>query len=158
MTAHDLMTKKAIVTILRESFHGVDDHGAFLSLGPNGLLDLLRGLSAEEASIPISGDSIATHALHVSFSLDVYNEWIRGVRDAEYDWDKSWEKHAVNSDEWDELLSRIDRQYTELEHVIREHEGQDCEAVWGSIGALAHTAFHLGIIQVKFDELRQKAV
>jgi len=119
MTAHDLMMKKAIVNILHESFHGADDHGAFLSPGPNGLLDLLRGLSAEEASLPVSGASMATHATHLSFSLEVFNEWIHGIRDAEYDWDKSWEKHDVTGAEWNELLSRIDRQRSELEHAIQ---------------------------------------
>ena len=40
----------------------------------------------------------------------------------------------------------------DLEHA---HEKDDVEAVWGSIGAVAHFAFHLGVIQVEVDELRK---
>ena len=156
MTTHGQMIKKTILDILRESMHGTDEHGAFLSSGPNGMLDLLRELSAEEASLPISGASIATHAIHLSFSFEVYKEWIQGVRDSEYDWDKSWEKHDVSTAEWDTLLSRINRHHNDLEDAIRQHGEHDFEAMWGGVGALAHTAYHLGIIQVKIDELRKR--
>jgi hypothetical protein len=156
MITSEALFRNAIMDVLRESFHGAGDHGAFLDPGPNGLLAILKSLSAEEASLPIAGASIATHAIHIAFSLDVFNEWIQGIRDTEHSWDKSWEKHEVSTAEWDCLLSQIDRQFLQLERTILQYDEYDAEAVWGSIGTLAHTAFHLGIIQVKADELRKK--
>ncbi len=139
--------------VLRESFYGAEQAGAFLDPGPNGLLPVLRKLSAQDASTPVAGASIACHALHVAFSLDAFTDWIGGVRDITYDWEQSWRKSEVRAEEWVFLLERLESQYQRLGDAIAANASRDVKACWGMAGVLAHTAFHLGAIQVKVDEL-----
>lgn len=145
------------ITVLTECFDGAGERGAFLDPGEHGLIGMLRTLTAGEASTPVAGASVATHALHVAFSLDAFGGWIAGVRDVEYDWSQSWAKSEVTSEEWLALLDRLERQRTELEETIRTHASTDLEASWGAMGVLAHTAYHLGAVTVKIDELRARS-
>ena len=144
---------EVMLSVLRECFQGAEKHGAFLDPGPNGLLNLLRKVTAKEASGAVAGASIATHALHVAFSLDAFIGWIQGVRDVEYDWEASWARHEVGEEEWDALLERLQEQHGLLEKAVQENAVFDRDAFWGAAGVLAHTAYHLGIIQVKIDAL-----
>jgi hypothetical protein len=144
---------RAVLGVVRECFDGAEDRGAFLEPGQGGLLALLQGLSATEASTPVAGASIATHALHVAFSLDAFTDWIEGVRDREYDWDSSWAVSEVNEREWRALLQRMAEQAGRLLEAIEIRAPADMEAVWGAAGVLAHTAYHLGAAQVKADAL-----
>jgi len=144
---------RAVLGVVRECFDGAEDRGAFLEPGQGGLLALLQGLSATEASTPVAGASIATHALHVNFSLDAFTDWIEGVRDREYDWDSSWAVSAVNEREWRVLLQRMAEQAGRLLKAIELRAPADMEAAWGAAGVLAHTAYHLGAVQVKADAL-----
>ena len=74
-----------LLTVLEETFVGAGEFGAFLEPGPNGLLPLLVQLSAKDASRPVAGASIATHALHVAFSLEAFTDWVKGKRNKNYD-------------------------------------------------------------------------
>ncbi len=147
----------AIIPALRDCFHGAGDEESFLDPGPYGLLDVMRKLSASEASKPVAGASIATHALHVAFSLDAYREWISGVRDVVHDWEKSWEKSQVTEKEWRELTAGIEEQYDRLRQAIKTHVPQDALSLSGAASVIAHTAYHLGMIQLKADALAEDA-
>jgi hypothetical protein len=143
----------ALLGVVGECFDGAQDKGAFLNPGEGGLLDLLGTFSAHQASTPAAGTSMATHALHLSFSLDVFTDWIEGVRDKEYDWNASWEKSAVSEGEWRELLERIAAQAEILKQAIERHAPNDPESAWGAAGAGPHPADPLGALQVKADVL-----
>jgi hypothetical protein len=146
----------ALVSVLRECFHGAGEAGAFLDPGQGGLVALLAGLTAAEASTPVAGTSVARHALHVAFSLDVFAEWIGGVRDVEYDWARSWAQGEVDENQWRALRARLAQGFEALEAAVARHAARDAQAAWGAAGALAHTAYHLGMIQIKVDELRAR--
>ncbi|WP_207263618.1 hypothetical protein [Desulfovibrio sp. Huiquan2017] len=145
---------QALLGVIGECFDGAREHGAFLNPDEGGLLALLGGLSARQASTPVAGDSVATHALHLSFSLDVFTDWISGVRDKTYDWEKSWSQNSVDEQEWRALLDHMAAQAKTLGKAIGNRAPVDPDAAWGAFGALAHTAFHLGAVQVKVDVLR----
>lgn len=142
-----------LLQVLEECFLGAETNGAFLDPGPNGLLDLMRSLTADEASRPVAGPSIASHALHVAFSLDAFIEWIEGERDKSYDWVESWATAEVDEVQWREALERMERRHEDLRAAIERHAPEDPEAAWAAAGVLAHTAFHLGAMQVKKDAL-----
>jgi hypothetical protein len=144
---------EAVLGVVDECFDGAMDQGAFLVPGQGGLLALLQGLTAPQASAPIAGASIATHALHLAFSLDAFTDWIEGERDREYDWNSSWSVSTVNEREWRTLCQRMADQAEKLREAIRRKAPVDRESAWGAAGALAHTAYHLGAVQVKADAL-----
>ena len=151
ISAQDLVG--AILGVVRECFDGAKDRGAFLDPGQGGLLTLLEGLSARQASTPIAGASIATHAMHLAFSLDAFTDWIEGVREREYDWDSSWSVSTVTEREWRTLCRRMADQAEKLREAIGRKAPVNTEAAWGAAGALAHTAYHLGAVRVKADAL-----
>ncbi|MEF2143852.1 MAG: hypothetical protein V3573_00270 [Desulfovibrionaceae bacterium] len=156
-TQHDPETNllgTELLRVLRECLYGSEENGAFLDPGDNGLLGLLPRLSANEASLPAAGASVATHALHVSFSLDVFIDWISGKRDINPDWQASWARSNVDDAQWAALLRRLKAQCATLEAAVETHMLMDDQSAWGALGALAHTAYHLGVIQVKLDVLR----
>lgn len=144
---------RGVLGVIGECFDGAQDRGAFLNPGEGGLLALLGGLSAGQASTPVAGASVATHALHLSFSLNAFTDWIIGIRDKTYDWESSWSKNTVDEQEWSALLDHLAGQAETLGKAIVRHAPVDTEAAWGAAGVLAHTAFHLGAIQVKADVL-----
>ncbi|THB66470.1 MAG: hypothetical protein D6E12_10485 [Desulfovibrio sp.] len=143
-----------LLRIFDECFLGADKAGAFLEPGPNGLLGLLEQLSAEQASQPAAGASVAAHARHVAFSLNAFHEWIQGKRDITYDWKRSWQQHIVDDDQWRQLQKEIRGHHDALKTAITTNAPVDAKSAWGAVGVLTHTAYHLGAIQVKFDELR----
>lgn len=145
-----------LLSVIRECLHGAVENGAFLNPGQGGLLQLLSELSAGEASKPAAGASIATHALHVSFSLDVFMDWMVGKRDIQPDWDESWARSGVDDAQWQALKDRLAVQSAALERIVGEYAPTDRESAWAATGVLAHTAFHLGAMQVKFDVLRSR--
>lgn len=150
-------TSAALVSVLHECFHGAQQEGAFLDPAPGGqggLTALLGELTAQQASTPVAGESIARHALHVAFSLDVFAEWIEGVRGVEYDWVGSWAQGEVDKAQWRALQGRLIRGASVLEKAVARHTPRDPQAAWAAAGALAHTAYHLGMIQLKVDALR----
>ncbi|NJB67694.1 hypothetical protein GGQ74_001334 [Desulfobaculum xiamenense] len=151
LSIHDACS--SIISVLHECIGGAEESGAFLEPGPHGLLHVLDAIDAEQASRPSAGASVATHALHVAFSLDVFLAWIRGNNAITPDWTASWAQSAVTEEEWKTLRSRIAIQASQLEAAIAAHAPADAKALWGALGALAHTAFHLGCIQIKVDAL-----
>jgi len=66
----------------------------------------------------VAGAFIAPHALHVAFSLEAYREWISGIRDIDYDWEKSWEKSRGTDEEWRDLTAKIEEQYDGLRQAV----------------------------------------
>ena len=78
--------------------------------GEGGFLALLDTLSAGQASMPVAGASVATHALHLSFSLKAFTDWIKGIRDRDHDWEASRAQSTVNDREWQELRRGLAQQ------------------------------------------------
>ncbi len=156
-----------ILAVIREAFEGVDRWSYFLDHGPQfGLLGTLRSLDAATASRLSGGKSgvygaagsgpgqasIAAHAQHVVFGLEVFANWIKGVR-ANYDWDLSWAVSDVDEAAWAALLNRLQVGYADLRQAIEEHGTRSVESLGGGIGAIAHVAYHLGRIQEKLDAM-----
>ncbi|MGE4292760.1 MAG: DinB family protein [Desulfovibrio sp.] len=148
------MVTEQLLLVLHECLHGADESGAFLDPGDDGLFSLLAGLSAEEASRPVAGFSVATHAFHLATSFDVFLDWISGKRDIAPDWDESWARSETDDEEWAALRHRLEQRGAVLEAAVAEHVPLDTQSAWGAAGLLAHTAFHLGALRVKFDLLR----
>ncbi|GEM_PF-1458204 len=53
------------------------------------------------------------------------------------------------------LLRQLERQYATLVEIIRENAEYDEDSGWYTAGVLAHSAYHLGALRVKVDELRK---
>ena len=132
---------------LREAFEGPERWSYFTDTGA-GLLDTLEELTAEEAARPVGGTSIAAHARHVLFALLSSAAWIEGDRTPR-DWRSSWHTDPVDEAEWLDLLDGLRNASRDLRKAIEDHATDSEETLGGALGAIAHTAYHLGAIRAK---------
>ena len=71
---------------------------------------------------------MAAHALHLSFSLEAFTDWIVGTRDKTYDWKASWAQSTVSESKWRKLLERIAVQANNLTHAMTRHAAANPES------------------------------
>lgn len=118
-----------------------------------GFVGLLEGLTAEEVSHPIAGTSVVSHVHHVVFSLIEAAAYISGDH-SHKDWNESWRVNSVTDEEWAQMLEHLRASFLALRNAIRGNAAKDILTVGGTIGVLAHMAFHLGAIRQKVALLR----
>jgi len=139
--------KRELFDLLDETFNKVQ--GIYLDKGTS-LFETLETISAEEASRPVTTKcaSIAAQVEHVRFYLQVLGDCIEGKPEEKVDWEESWQKKEVTSEEWEELKSQLRAMYQhvyELMDGVEKWEGED--DIGASFAILAHTAYHLGEIR-----------
>jgi len=141
---------ESTLTLLKETFEGAQGPSTYyLDSTPGaGFLGTLEGVDADRASLPISrsGATIAGHAHHAGFHLDMTSAWIRGDR-AGRDWNQSWAVRSVDEREWRRLRDRLRRQYDELLRAIEAEPSAIGESLPTTLAAIAHAAYHLGAIR-----------
>lgn len=141
---------ESTLTLLRETFEGARGPSTYYvdNAPGSGFLGTLERLDAREASRPISksGATIAGHAHHAGFHLDMTTAWIRGDR-ADRDWSESWSVKAVDAAEWGRLRDSLRRQYEELVRAIESEPSAIGESLPTTMAAIAHAAYHLGAVR-----------
>ncbi|MDP3178129.1 MAG: hypothetical protein Q8M76_09515 [Spirochaetaceae bacterium] len=118
----------------------------------NGFLGTIGSLSAAEASRPLTpGDplTVASHAAHLRFSLNLANRAVRGENAFEGAvWARSWEVRTVGEPEWKELIAALRAEYAAFREALASGEGWADETMMtGAFGLIAHGAWHLGAIR-----------
>ncbi|MFO0929978.1 MAG: hypothetical protein U0736_23635 [Gemmataceae bacterium] len=143
-----------VVAVLDEAFSPPQRSWSyFLDRQHGGLLQMMAGLTAEEASQPVGGSSVAAHAHHVAFALAASKAWLEG-RPAPRDWEASWVVHTVDADAWEALQVQVRANYLHVREAIGRHAADRAEAFGGAVGAAAHAAYHVGAIRQKLAVLR----
>ena len=160
MPEKDILRKnlrEAFIAVLDETF--VNVQGIYLDKNTS-LIETLEGISAEEASIPVSesGASIAGHVEHVRFYLAVLIDSMRGVEIGKIDWQLSWLVNAVTEAQWQELRKDLRKAYLEAKNLIEGFENWEGEQdVWDSLAVISHTSYHLGAIRLALFGVRTGA-
>ena len=117
--------------------------------GNCGLLATLDGLSAGQASRDVLGTTIAGHARHTAFHMEVIVRWERDGDRGPFDWKGSFQPAQVGEEEWAALRERVRAAYDGLTAFARTQAGTEAngDATGGLTGAVAHVAYHLGGIR-----------
>lgn len=141
---------RAVMPILAEAYAGPPDprRTHFLNNEPDcGVFGTLDGLSAAQASTPLAPGrpTVAAHAEHLRFSLDVSTRWLRGEH-VKADWPASWSVQTVDEDAWVRLRERLRDEYAQLLELLDAWE-MDEELLAGIVGTVAHAAYHLGALR-----------
>lgn len=138
----------ALYMLLDETFDNV--HGIFLDKGTS-MFETLAEISAEEASVPVGGQcaTLAAQVKHVAFYLDVLEHQVRTQQFERVDWGKIWrETKSVTPAEWEAAKTGLRESYDRLKQLV--HDTTDWPSdrhIGGAIGAIVHTAYHLGEIR-----------
>lgn len=151
----------SISTLLSEAYRGPAGHGSwFTDEEPDcGVLGTLAGLTAEEASRPLTpagagnvpgdGATAASHASHLAYALSLANRAMRGENPYKNaDWSGSWAVTVVGDAAWKALRARLEKEFSDLMTAISD------PGVWsspqrmtGMMGNIAHSAWHLGALR-----------
>ena len=149
---HPAAITQQLVAVLREAFEGPQQRWSyFTDTQPGaGVFGSIEPLSAAQASRPSgpSGTTVAGHVHHLAFSCAASAGWIRGER-AQLNWDESWRIRAVTEAEWSTLQQQLRQDYAALLAAVEQHALDGEEALGGSVGAVAHAAYHLAAIRHK---------
>jgi hypothetical protein len=149
---------QAILTLLKEAFEGPAGPSTyFIDNDPKaGFLASLEGLTPAEASTSPSpaAASIAGHAHHAAFHLEMSSSWIRGDR-RDRDWALSWAVRDVDEKTWNRVRRELCESYEDLAGAIASEPAARGESLRTSIGAIAHAAYHLGAIRQRVAAARR---
>ncbi len=117
--------------------------------GNHGLLATLDALSAEQASREVLGSTVAAHAAHTAYHLEVIVRWERDGDRGPFDWKGSFEPAQVDAAGWEATRERLRAAYDALVTFARTFEDRpaDGDVTGGLTGAVAHVAYHLGAIR-----------
>ncbi len=137
-----------IDSLLEETFEAVQ--GIYLDKGTS-LFETLAGISAEQASIPVSEKcaSIAAQVKHVNFYLEVLERYMFTPENSQADWGEIWRMtRAVTPAECQASLQTLKETYKRLRERFNSLEDWGEERPLGGIlGVITHTAYHLGEIR-----------
>lgn len=144
-----------LVLVLEEVFTGRQREATFLDDGDAALLDMLAGLTAAEASREVGGENIVAHARHVLFSLTAYFKAIEQNAPSHIaeNW-PAWDSSAASPAEWKSIIEDLGLRLNALLALLDTRQNSPERAYLLALGALAHMAFHLGAIQVKYELLK----
>jgi hypothetical protein len=147
-----------LTAVLSEAFDGPPGNSSYFtdSRRNTGLFGTLGPLSAEQASTPFAGSTIAAHVHHLVFSLEASSAWIHGDRSSR-DWGSSWRVSRVDEAGWTKLREDLRRGYAELRSAVDEHATDGVDAAGGAIAVVAHVAYHLGAIRQKTAALKERS-
>jgi hypothetical protein len=139
-----------VTRMLREAFEGAPGPWTyFTDTAPGtGIFGTISGLSAAQASQEggPGRTTIAGHAQHLSSSLALSTRGLRGESTSR-DRSESWTVSVVDDAAWVALQTRLRREYESLLVAVETHTAWDEDACGVAIGAIAHTAYHLGAIR-----------
>lgn len=146
---------KGVLEMLREAYEGgrpgqgtgfVESTKADGSRN-SGLFATLDALTAGQASQSTAlGVSVAAHAAHVAYHLEVTLRWVNGDR-GPFDWPGSFAPGAVDEAAWAATRARVRAAYDALAAwaAVRPHWNED--AAGALAASAAHAAYHLGAIR-----------
>lgn len=152
----------AITKLLTEAYAGPPDPRStwFIDNEPNsGILGILAGVSAEEASTSVDGSgetgtTIASHAEHLRWSLAMMNAAIRG-EPFQGSWKESWRLIQADPLEWDRLRDALRAEYDTLQNALKiQFKLAEEEYLIGLLALLPHAGYHLGNLRQMIERVR----
>ena len=156
-TASQLIS--AFLELFDEAYNGPPDPKStwFTDNAPNAaLLGTLDGLDAEHASLlQASGQSLASHAEHLRWSLVLAQAYFRGEQPRP-DWEESWRVQSVTQAQWETLRGDLKREYEAVRSAIAAvSDWSNPFFLKGTLALLPHAAYHLGAIRQMVKSVSQ---
>ena len=144
------VTVSLLTRMLREAFEGPPGPWTyFTDTSPGtGVFGTIDGLSAADASQEggPGHTTIAGHVHHLTASVALSTKGLRGESTSR-DRGGSWTVSTVDDARWAAVRARLREEYETLLVAVETHARWDEDALGVAIGAIAHTAYHLGAIR-----------
>jgi hypothetical protein len=153
----------SIAELLTEAYAGPPDPSStwFIDNEPNsGILGILAGVSAVEASQPVDGmgnpgSTIAANAEHLRWSLALSNAALRG-EPYQGNWKESWRLLNADPAEWDRLRVELRKEFESLREAIQNQTDLPDDYLNDVLALIPHAAYHLGTIRQMIERVREQ--
>ena len=150
------VTVSLLRRLLLEAFEGPPGPWTYFTdttpgTGVFATIDALTGGQASTLGGP-GRTSIAGHIHHVCSSLALSARGLRG-EPASRDRSMSWTVSTVDEAEWAALRARLHDEYQRLVVAVATRTQWDEDSLGVAMGAIAHTAYHLGAIRQRLQTL-----
>ena len=143
-----------LVRMLREGFDGPPGPWTyFTDTAPGtGVFATINRLTAAQVSEPggPGHTTIAGHVHHLCSSVTLSRKELSGESPSR-DRSRSWTVATVDEREWTALQARLRDEYQTLLRAVERHAPWDEESLGVTMGAIAHTAYHLGAIRQRLQ-------
>jgi hypothetical protein len=150
----DALTKAALALYDEAYLEAPDPKGTWFTDNEphNGFLGTIASVDAKRAGEPLSPAdpiSLASHVGHILFSLSLANRALRGENPyAGADWAGSWAERQPGEAEWKALVAGLRKEYEDFRVALATGKAwDDEETLTGTLGLIAHGAWHLGAIR-----------
>lgn len=139
-----------LLAVLHEGYTGPSTPWSYFTDAREnaGLLGSLKTISASDASREVAGHSIIAHVNHIAFGMHAAADWVRGNHTPK-EWKNSWSIISLDDAGWIKLQQSLQEAYDDLRQAIAFHSSESVFSFGGSVGAIAHLAYHLGAIKQK---------
>lgn len=141
---------RSVSTLLHEVLEGPAETPAFfLNRGDQGLLASLDALPSAAASAhPDGRPSVAAHADHLRYGLELLNRWARGEDPwSTANYAASWLRVNVNDDEWRTLREALRHEAREWSASIARRTDWSEQTMTEVMASVVHLAYHLGAMR-----------
>jgi len=156
------MTDTLFTTALLALFDEIIDshHGMVIDEGTS-LHQTLASIShdlASKSTIP-GGATLAAHADHVRYYIEVLDAFIAGRDLGTVDWGECWRTvSTVNEVEWEAMKVRLEESCRRVRGALTAYDSwEDERRVGGAMGIVVHTAYHLGAMRQMLKVLAKTA-
>ena len=141
--------KNTLLNLFAEAYSGPQhSYTWFIDNQPgSGLLGTLERISAEKASAPHQGSTIAAHSEHLRWSLALTNAFARGEQ-PKINWSESWSLKTADTKAWDKLRTDLKNEFETLyTNLQRQNDFSDEKMLTSIVALIPHAAYHLGAIR-----------
>jgi hypothetical protein len=142
-----------LFAILSETFEGT--RGIYLDKNTS-FLDTLSAISAEEASRPVLGTTIAAQVYHTAYYVQAMARYFGGF-EGKTDWDASWTTQTVDEQEWEALKTQLQDDYARAAKTLSAVTDWGEDALDYGMTIAVHSAYHLGAVRQLVKALREAA-
>ena len=145
--------RDSIDMLLQEAYDGPPDpHSTWFvnNDADAGVLGTVRHLTAHQAWFTPDGlaHSVAEHVAHILFSLNHVSKCASCGHRLDADWDQSWSVGTVDQAHWQSLQRQLRESHLRMRMWVHADETFSTkESIALLVGAIAHTAYHLGAIR-----------
>lgn len=117
----------------------------------------LAALSAEQASSPVLGTTVAAQIVHTAFYLRAMERYFEGFT-GKTAWDESWTVQRVTEPEWDALRAQFRDDYERVVRNLRAVAAWDEGALDFGMTVTVHSAYHLGAVRQLVKAVKEKVM
>lgn len=143
-----------LFAILSETFERTS--GIYLDKDAD-FFSTVAALSAEQASSPVLGTTVAAQIVHTAFYLRAMERYFEGFT-GKTAWEESWTVQSVTEPEWDALRAQFRDDYERVVRKLRAVTAWDEGSLDFGMTVAVHSAYHLGAVRQLVKAVKEKVM